>query len=169
MTGGNSTYTRDPITEEVIKTGSDLLTYELNGGSKKLAKMLVDFKEQTGKPMTELGRMAKIGKGSFGKYARGQNTGITLGTMKKIAKLLGVSTLRLSRKIIGKHKAPKKAKKTKQPKLDKLLKALGVDQSELACSFTIGDDRITVERMPGQEGQPVVVEHNGHRLTVEKA
>jgi len=167
MTGGNSTYTKDPITEEVIKSGSDLLTYELNGGSKKLAKMLVDFKEKTGKPMTELGQIAKIGKGSFGKYARGQNTGITLGTLKKIAKLLGIPAMKLSKQILGTHKPTKKAM-TKQPKLDKLLAALGVDQSELACSFTIGDDRITVERMPGQEGQPVIVEHNGHRLTVEK-
>jgi transcriptional regulator with XRE-family HTH domain len=173
MTGGNSTYTREPITAEVVKSGSELLTYELNGGRTKLAKMLAAHVEKTGKTKTALGAEAKIGKGAFGKYTRGDNTGISLGTLKKLAKLLGISALALSRRILTYKKDAKKPKGKKpngsSKKLGKLLAALGVGQSELACSFTIGEDRITVERMPGQEGEPVVVEHNGHRLTIAKA
>ena len=176
MIGGNSTYTREPITEEVVKNGSDLPTYELNGGSAKLAKMLTAHVKKTGKTKTELGAEAKVGKGAVGKYARGQNTGISLGTLKKLAKLLGISPLALSRKIIHikKNAKPTKAAKTskgvKVPrKIQKLMESLGVAPAELACSFTIGDDRITVERLPGQAGEPVVVEHNGHRLTIAKA
>ena len=169
-----STYTIGPITEEAAKDGSQHLTYSLaDGGAKKFSKLLHAYMKKHDKSIVKLAEDVGVSKCIFGRYVRGQNTGIALGTLRKVAKVLGMTTVALGKRIVvdSKNKA-KGASTHKQQrvsnKLSKLMAALGVDRSELACSFTIGEDRITVERMAGQEGQPVVVEHNGHRLTVEK-
>lgn len=164
---GNSTYTKLPLTPEMADSGSDYLTFELNGGSARLARLLKAHLEKTGKTAVALEREAKLGSNALGPYARGQRTGITLGTMRKMAKALGMSAFKLGRVVFSK-KAGTSSKKKKSAELGNLLSALGVDGSALACTFTIGDDQITVERMNGQEGRPVVVEHGGHRLTISK-
>jgi len=166
----NSTYTKAPITEQDAKSGSTALTYELNGGAKVLAKLVERSVTQSGKSKYDFGMDAGLGKSAIYKYSCGRHTGITMGTLRKFAKAFDMSTFALSKKL--KLSTSRKGKKNGAPEMSKfgeLIEALGVNVAESSCSLTVGDERIVVERMPGQDrNQPVIVEHNGHRLTVEK-
>jgi transcriptional regulator with XRE-family HTH domain len=164
----HSTYTREAITKEVATNGSAQLSYELNGGKQTLSEMLREYMKKHNKTILDLAEDLKMSSTTTGKFVRQQNSGVNMGTLRKFSKLLDVPVVKLSQRLFAKHGKPKSQPASKH-KLSELLSALGVSQAELACSFTIGDDRITVERMPGQSGEPVVVEHNGHRLTIAKA
>jgi len=169
----HSTYTKVPITEEVAKSGSQNIAYELNGGAKKLIRMIEHHTKKTGQSKPTFAKAIGLADSAICAYSRGRHRGISMRALRKFAKAFGMSAFELGQKLKlgGNVKAKAGAKNGAKPpkQIGKLLAALGVGQAELACSFTIGEDRITVERMPGQDEQPVVVEHNGHRLTIAKA
>jgi len=165
----HSTYTKAPITKQSSESGSAHLTYELNGGAAVLVKLIGKHIKKNGQTKKSFGEATGIRKAIVYNYSMAKHTGITMGTLRRFAKAFGLSTFALSKKLKLSTSGKKQQAKPEMPKLGELMEALGVNKAEAACSLTVGNERVTVERMPGQDrSQPIVVEHSGHRLTVEK-
>jgi len=170
--GRNSRYSRDPITTKVLVSGSAKLVYELNGGKEALAVILKKKMRKAKLNRNQLSIEIGMHPSIVGGWVAQKGTGISMGAIRKVSKVVGMEPIKLCRKVFGKQVKGgwgKKAKAPEAPNLEKLMSDLGVSTAEAACSLTVGDERVTVERMPGQDrSQPIVVEHSGHRLTVEK-
>lgn len=167
-------FTRQQFTAEFAAKGGPAIVYHLNGGSKTLAKLINQHVTKTGQTKDSFARAAGVSTQPFYRYISGKSGGISLQALRGFAKALDTSAFKLGKKLhlapVAKAKVAAKVKpKKKMPSLNEVMDALGVGQTDLACSVVIGNDRLTVERMKGQEHRPVVVEHGGHRFTIEQA
>ena len=147
----------------------------LNGGGVVVQEILKKRLKEMKLTRQAFAEQAGVSVNTINRLVLGKHPGVRVSHLDKVVKAFGGDTKKVIRAIAAKNKRrPKKTggKPAKQKRgkkeLGQILSALGIQQSELSCSFTIGDERITVERMPGQADQPVVVEHGGHRLTVAK-
>jgi len=173
-----------PFTPQMAERGEARMIYHLNGGGKVLAKLVSEHADKDGRTTEEIHKSIGMASCTYYGYRNNARDGISLLSLRRFSKLLGVKPYTLGRKLHLKAMQSTRGKagvtravtrklkskpKAKKQTLDQIMESLGVGQPELACSVVIGEDRLTVERMKGQTSQPVVVEHNGHRLTIEKA
>jgi hypothetical protein len=144
----------------------------LNGGKSVVRDLIRADMKKHGLTIKQFAKKARVGVFIVGKLLRCQSAGIRLNKLHAIVRAAGGGDTRVVMRKIARMNTgptPGNGKKGHAPKkLQQLISALAAEPSELAASFTIGEDRITVERLPGRESQPVVVEHGGHRLTIAK-
>lgn len=143
----------------------------LNGGKRILRTLIREHMDKHGWSASHFSEQARVGNVLVRKLLRGQQQGIRLNKLNAIVRAVGGKTKDVMKQLMypSDKSAPEKSAKSHRDQLQDMLDTLQLPKQELAAVITIGEDRITVERMPGQETQPVVIEHNGHRLTIAKA
>lgn len=150
------------------KSGAQM---HLNGGKRILRTLIREHMDKHEWSASHFSEQARVGRMLVRKLLRGQQQGIRLNKLNAIVRAVGGKTKDVMKQLMypSDKSAPEKSAKSHSDQLQDMLDTLQLPKQELAAVITIGEDRITVERMPGQETQPVVIEHNGHRLTIAKA
>ena len=174
----SSTYSNPDKIEEFLRrriSGN----FQLNGGTAVLGKMLKQHVAQTGKTGRAVGKSIGVTSSAFYRLMNGKATGISLLTIRRLSKLLGMMPVQLADKILrrGEETSLLPARIEQQQLLipetmtaEEAAQLLSEARLQLAVApavtVTINGTQMTFEQLT-KKADPLVVEQPGWRFVVQ--
>jgi hypothetical protein len=148
---------------ESIEERANNVCFELNGGAAKLSKLINEFLAENHMTLAEFARRSKSNDTFFSTFKAGNATGISVKTISKLAKSLGIKPLELAQRIFP--SAPMPLAQAEAVEVEAVPVDVREEMAKRGVIFAINGVQMLAEQTSA-EAVPAIVEHAGWRMTL---